>query len=87
LGMPWLVYHNPEIDWKIEEIKMTRLSELKMVDLLIFTSFLIFIFIFIYLLIFRLRDKECDVTHDCHISQKNKEDSKTMISYYCCGNH
>jgi len=23
LGMPWLVTHNPEINWKIEEAKMT----------------------------------------------------------------
>jgi len=24
LGMPWLGRHNPEIDWKTEEVKMTR---------------------------------------------------------------
>jgi len=24
LGMPWLAAHNPEIDWKKEEVKMTR---------------------------------------------------------------
>ena len=24
LGMPWLVAHNPEIDWKKGEVKMTR---------------------------------------------------------------
>ena len=24
LGMPWLGRHNPEIDWKIGEVKMTR---------------------------------------------------------------
>ena len=24
LGMPWLGCHNPEIDWKIGEVKMTR---------------------------------------------------------------
>ena len=24
LGMPWLAYHNPEIDWKIGEVKMMR---------------------------------------------------------------
>ena len=24
LGMPWLEYHNPEIDWKTGEVKMTR---------------------------------------------------------------
>jgi len=24
LGMPWLACHNPEIDWKIGEVKMTR---------------------------------------------------------------
>jgi len=24
LGMPWLGYHNPEIDWKTGEVKMTR---------------------------------------------------------------
>jgi len=24
LDMPWLGHHNPEIDWKTEEIKMTR---------------------------------------------------------------
>jgi len=24
LGMPWLVAHNPEIDWEKEEVKMTR---------------------------------------------------------------
>jgi len=24
LGMPWLGHHNPEIDWKMGEIKMTR---------------------------------------------------------------
>ena len=24
LGIPWLVQHNPETDWKIGEIKMTR---------------------------------------------------------------
>ena len=27
LGMPWLVYHNTEIDWKIGEVKMTRCPE------------------------------------------------------------
>ena len=27
LGMPWLVYHNPEIDWRIGEVKMTRCPE------------------------------------------------------------
>ena len=24
LGMPWLACHNPEIDWKTGEVKMTR---------------------------------------------------------------
>jgi len=24
LGMPWLAAHNPEINWEIEEVKMTR---------------------------------------------------------------
>jgi len=24
LGMPWLVAHNPEIDWEKGEVKMTR---------------------------------------------------------------
>ena len=27
LGMPWLVRHNPEIDWKTDEVKMTRCPE------------------------------------------------------------
>jgi len=27
LGMPWLAHHNPEIDWKIGEVKMTRCPE------------------------------------------------------------
>ena len=27
LGMLQLAYHNPEIDWKIEEVKMTRCPE------------------------------------------------------------
>jgi len=27
LGMPWLACHNPEIDWRIGEVKMTRCSE------------------------------------------------------------
>ena len=27
LGMPWLACHNPEIDWKIGEVKMTRCLE------------------------------------------------------------
>ena len=27
LGMPWLRHHNPEIDWKTGEVKMTRCSE------------------------------------------------------------
>jgi len=27
LGMPWLVYYNLEIDWKTEEMKITRYSE------------------------------------------------------------
>ena len=27
LEMPWLVYHNPEIDWRIGEVKMTRCPE------------------------------------------------------------
>ena len=27
LGMPWLAPHNPEIDWKIGEVKMTRCLE------------------------------------------------------------
>jgi len=25
--MSWLAYHNPEIDWKMDEVKMTRCSE------------------------------------------------------------
>jgi len=28
LGMPWLAAHNPEINWEIGEIKMTRCSSL-----------------------------------------------------------
>ena len=24
MGMPWLARHNPEIDWRIGEVKMTR---------------------------------------------------------------
>jgi len=27
LEMPWLAHHNPEIDWRIEEVKMMRCSE------------------------------------------------------------
>ena len=27
LGMPWLAYHNPEIDWKMGEVKMMRCPE------------------------------------------------------------
>jgi len=27
LGMPWLVCHNPEIDWRTVEVKMTRCPE------------------------------------------------------------
>ena len=27
LGMPWLRYHNPEIDWKTGEVKMMRCSD------------------------------------------------------------
>ena len=27
LGMPWLERHNPEIDWKTGEVKMTRCPE------------------------------------------------------------
>ena len=27
LGMPWLARHNPEIDWRIGEVKMTRYLE------------------------------------------------------------
>ena len=27
LGMPWLVHHNPEIDWKTGEVTMTRCPE------------------------------------------------------------
>ena len=27
LGMPWLARHNPEINWKTEEVKMTRCPE------------------------------------------------------------
>jgi len=27
LEMPWLVRHNPEIDWRIGEVKMTRCPE------------------------------------------------------------
>ena len=27
LGMPWLACHNPEIDWKTGEVKMTRCSD------------------------------------------------------------
>ena len=27
LGMPWLACHNPEIDWRTGEVKMTRYSE------------------------------------------------------------
>jgi len=27
LEMPWLAYHNPEIDWRTGEVKMTRCPE------------------------------------------------------------
>ena len=27
LKMPWLACHNPEIDWRMEEVKMTRCPE------------------------------------------------------------
>ncbi len=27
LGIPWLAHHNPEINWRIEEVKMTRCPE------------------------------------------------------------
>jgi len=27
LEMPWLAYHNPEIDWKIGEVKIMRCPE------------------------------------------------------------
>ena len=27
LGMPWLVHHNPEIDWRTGEVKMMRCPE------------------------------------------------------------
>ena len=27
LGMPWLAYHNPEIDWRMGGVKMTRCLE------------------------------------------------------------
>ena len=27
LGMPWLACHNPEIDWRTEEVKMMRCPE------------------------------------------------------------
>jgi len=27
LGMPWLARHNPEIDWRTEEVEMTRCPE------------------------------------------------------------
>jgi len=27
LGMPWLAHHNPEINWKTGEVKITRYPE------------------------------------------------------------
>ena len=27
LGIPWLAHHNPEIDWRIGKVKMTRCPE------------------------------------------------------------
>ena len=27
MGMPWLARHNPEIDWRTEEVKMMRCPE------------------------------------------------------------
>ena len=27
LGIPWLICHNPEIDWRMGEVKMTRCLE------------------------------------------------------------
>ena len=27
LGMPWLAHYNPEIDWRTDEVKMTRYLE------------------------------------------------------------
>jgi len=27
LEMPWLAHHNPEIDWRTREVKMTRCLE------------------------------------------------------------
>ena len=27
LGIPWLAFHNPKIDWRTGEVKMTRCPE------------------------------------------------------------
>jgi len=27
LGMPWLAHHNPEINWRIEKVNITRYPE------------------------------------------------------------
>ena len=27
MGMPWLAYYNPEIDWRMGEVQMTRCPE------------------------------------------------------------
>ena len=27
MGIPWLAHHNPEIDWRIGEVRMTRCPE------------------------------------------------------------
>jgi len=27
LEIPWLVHHNPKIDWRIDEVNMTRYLE------------------------------------------------------------
>jgi len=27
LGIPWLAHHNPEIDWRTEEVKIIRCPE------------------------------------------------------------
>jgi len=71
LGMPWLAYHNPEIDWRMGQVKMTRCLEecRKQWSVKIVDGRLCFYFLFSLYFIFRTTWVRVYQSR-CHISHK-----------------
>ena len=72
LGMLWLARHNPEINWKTGEVKMTWLSRSLTADSILFSLFILFYFsgfLSVYFSIFRTArvrgyQSRCHISHN-----------------------